>query len=107
VTLQLVLKSGETLETGAGRKIVLGSEPVELAPEAIGGWLRHRGWTLHVDPAARLVWPIYPYNPYAGAPETTLEHAVGALSVPLRLKSRPGHYVRPGEQEIAFSIETQ
>lgn len=103
-TLQLVLKPGEELETAAGKKITLGSEQVELAPDAIGGWIRHHGWTLHVDPAARLVWPIYPYNPYANAPETTLEHAVAALSVPLRLKARPGHYVRPDEQEIAFML---
>lgn len=103
-TLQLVLKPGEELETAAAKKITLGSEPVELGPDAIGGWIRHHGWTLHVDPAARLAWPIYPYNPYANAPETTLEHAVATLSVPLRLKSRPGHYVRPGEQEIAFRL---
>ena len=103
-TLQLVLKPGEELETGAGKKITLGSEQVELAPDSIGGWIRHHGWTLHVDPAARLAWPVYPYNPYANAPETTLEHAVATLSVPLRLKSRPGHYVRPNEQEIAFRL---
>ncbi len=103
-TLQLVLKAGEVLETAAGKNITLGSERVELEPEAIGGWIRHRGWTLHVEPSARLVWPVYPYNPYANALETTLDHAVGALSVPLRLKSKPGHYVRPAEQEIDFSL---
>jgi hypothetical protein len=106
-TLQLVLKAGETLETAAGQKITLGNELVELEPAAIGGWIRHHGWTMRVDPAARLVWPIHPYNPYANAPETSLEHAVGALSVPLKLKSRPGHYVRPDEQEIAFSLTAE
>ncbi|PYT27605.1 MAG: hypothetical protein DMG57_17805 [Acidobacteria bacterium] len=103
-TLQLVLKPGEVLETAAGKNITLGSEPVELTSEAIGGWIRHHGWTLNVDPAARLVWPVYPFNPYANAPETTLEHAVAALSVPLRLKSKPAHYVRPDEQQIVFSL---
>jgi hypothetical protein len=106
-TLQLVLKAGETLETATGKKITLGNEPVELSPEAIGGWIRHHGWTLGVDPSARLVWPVHPFNPYANGPETSLEHAVGALSVPLRLKSRPGHYVRPDEQEIAFSLAAE
>lgn len=106
-TLQLVLKAGETLETAAGQRITLGSELVELEPAAIGGWIRHHGWTMRVDPAARLVWPIHPHNPYANAPETSLEHAVGALSVPLKLKSRPGHYVRPDEQEIAFSLTAE
>src|SRR5205823_9933019 len=103
-TLQLVLKAGEMLETAAGGKITLGTAPVDLTPEAMGGWIRHHGWTLRVDPEARLAWPVYPYNPYGNALETTLEHAVGALSVPLRLKSVPGRYVRPHEQEIAFSI---
>lgn len=106
-TLQLVLKPGETLETGAGRSVTVGNEPLELAPEAIGGWIRHHGWTLYVDPSARLVWPIHPYNPYANAPETTLDHAVAALSVPLRQKSRPGHYVRANEQEIAYRLVTE
>lgn len=102
-TLQLVLKAGETLET-AKRNLTLSAEPVNLGPEDIGGWIRHHGWTLAVDPNARLVWPVYPFNPYADAPETALEQAVGALSVPLRLKARPGHYVRPHEQEIVFTL---
>jgi len=106
VTMQLVLKPDETLET-AKKKITLSSAPVDLGPEDIGGWIRHHGWTLRVDPNARLVWPVYPFNPYANAPETTLDHAVAALSVPLRLKSRPGHYVRPHEQEIAFTLATE
>ncbi len=104
-TLQLVLKPGDTLETGNGRKIVLGSQAVDLGPEAIGGSIRCGGWTLHVDPTARLAWPVYPYNPYQNAPEKSLDHAVGALSVPLRLKSVPGHYVRPHEQQIDFVLE--
>ena len=106
VTLQLTLHAGETLETASGRKITLGPDPVALAPEAIGGLLRHHGWTLSVDPEARLVWPVYTYNPYgAGAPDRSLAHAVGALSVPLHLKAVPGRSVRPREREIAFAIE--
>jgi len=104
LALQLSLKAGEELETGGGKKVVLGKERIELGPDALGGWIRHHGWTLKVDPGARLVWPVYPYNPYADGPETGLEHSVGALSVPLRLKSKPGHYIRPGEQEIAFTL---
>jgi len=105
-TLQLVLHPGETLETAPGRNIVLGSDPVELSAEEIGGVLRHHGWTLHVDPAARLTWPVYPYNPYQNAAEKILQHAVGALSVPLHLKAVPGHSVRPHEQEIFFTLAT-
>ncbi len=104
-TLQLVLHEGEPLETAAGRKITLGSEQVNLGPDQIGGVIRHHGWTMHVDPTARLVWPIYPYNPYQNAPEKTLQHAVGALSIPLRLKSVPGHSVRRRDQEISFTLE--
>ncbi len=48
---------------------------------------------------------IYPHHPYTDAPEKGLDHTVGALSVPLRLKAVPGHYVRPGEQEIQFVVE--
>jgi hypothetical protein len=102
LTLQLCLKSGEMLETGSGQKIQLSDAGVDLP--SLGGWIRHRGWTLHVDPSARLVWPVYPFNPYANAPETNIEYAVGALTVPLKLKAQPGKYVRPAEQEITFRL---
>ena len=105
LTLQLCLKHGEMLETATGRKITLGRERIELSPDDLGGWIRHHGWRLKFDPSARLVWPIYPHHPYADAPEKSLDHAVGALSVPLRLKAVPGHYVRPAEQEIQFVVE--
>ena len=104
LTLQLCLKSGENLETGAGRRMVIGQERIEISGEDLGGWIRHHGWTLTVDPSARLVWPVFPHNPYANGPEKSLEHAVGALSIPLRLKK--GKYIRPGEQELAFSLKT-
>jgi hypothetical protein len=102
LTLQLCLKAGETLETGAGQKVELGEKSIEL--ESLGGWIRHRGWALEVDPSARLVWPVYPFNPYSNTPETNIEYAVGALTVPLRLKSQAGRYVRPNEQEILFRL---
>jgi hypothetical protein len=105
-TLQLVLHAGETLET-ARRTVTLSAEQINLGPDEIGGWIRHHGWKLEVDPGARLIWPVYPFNPYQNAPEKTLEHAVAALSVPLMLKSRPGHYVRPNEQQIAFRLTAE
>ncbi|HKT13170.1 MAG TPA: hypothetical protein VJW77_15215 [Terriglobia bacterium] len=103
LNLQLVLKPGQTLETGAGKKIALGKDPIELDPEDIQGWIRDGGWMLKVGPNARLAWPVYPYNPYANAPEKTLEHAVGRLTVPFELKSQHG-YIRPHQQEISFTL---
>jgi hypothetical protein len=104
LVLQLCLRPGEELETGTGAKIPVGTQQVNLAPEALGGWIRHHGWTLKLDPTAKLVWPVYPYNPYADAPEKGLEHAVALVSVPLRLKSQSGGFVRPAEQEISFTL---
>jgi hypothetical protein len=105
--LQLVLKPGEILETAAGRNITVSAARTDLSPDAIGGEIRHHGWTLKVDPNARLQWPVYPHNPYADAPETSLDRAVATISVPLRLKSRQGHYVRPNEQEITFTLTSE
>jgi len=105
LTLQLCLEPGELLETAAGRKVELSAERLDMDAGAIGGWIRHRGWTLTVDPAARLSWPVYPHNPYTNGPERNVERAVGALSVPLRL--RRGKYIRPAEQEILFSVRAQ
>jgi hypothetical protein len=104
LNLQLVLKAGESLET-AHRKIVLSEERVDLGLEEIGGFVRHRGWTIYLDASARLTWPVFGFNPYRNAPETELRHAVGVLSVPLKV-----HPVNEGElnwrrQEIAFRIK--
>ena len=93
------------LETSAGRKIVLGAEQIELHSSDLGGWISHHGWTLKIDPTARLVWPVYPHNPYTDSPETDITYAVGALSVPLRLKKQPGRHIRTNEQSIAFVLE--
>ena len=81
ITLQLVLTPGEVLQTAAGKNLTVGEQRLELQPEAIGGWIRHHGWTMYVDPAARLVWPVQPFNPYTNAPEAGLARAVAALSV--------------------------
>jgi hypothetical protein len=107
LTLQLCLKPGEVSETGAGRVFTPGSERIELQPADLGGSISHRGWKLKFNPAARLVWPVYPHNPYSNSPETDINHAVGALSVPLHLKAQPGRYIRTNEQEIVFTLEVE
>lgn len=105
INLQLVLKPGEVLET-AHTKVTLGETPVELTPEQIGGWIRHRGWTLKVPPNARLTWPVLPFNPYSNKPETELRHAVGRLYVPLKVEKQPGWALNWGRQEVEFTLET-
>ena len=102
LNLQLVLRAGEVLETGTGQRFVLGPEELELEAAALGGLIRHHGWELQLAADARLSWPFYPYNPYADAPETELEQAVGRLTIPLRFTT--GRYIRPDEQEINLRI---
>jgi hypothetical protein len=105
LNLQLRLQAGEMLET-ATSKVVLGEGRVELGPDQIGGWLRHRDWTLHVDPAARLTWPVLPFNPYANAPEEDLRHAVGVLTVPVTIRPPPASTPLDWRRgEIAFELE--
>jgi len=105
LVLQLCLKPGETMETGAGKRILLGPERIELQAKDIGGWISHRGWKLTLDPASRLIWPVFPHNPYSNSPETDIRNAVGVLSVPLRLRAQSGRYIRTNEQEIVFALE--
>jgi hypothetical protein len=107
LNLQLALKANETLTTGAGKNITLGSEPVQLAPADLGGWISHRGWTIRLDPAARLTWPVYPFNPYGNAPVTSLNAAVGVLSVPVTALRPPGGLYGSGTQQIAFTFEVK
>ncbi len=92
------------LET-AQTKVTLDKNPIELGPEQIGGWIRHRGWTLTIPPTARLSWPVLPFNPYRNAPETDLRYAVGRLKVPLKVEKRPGWALNWGRQDIEFTLE--
>jgi hypothetical protein len=105
LNLQLCLNPGETLETGAGKKLTVGSEPVDLGPQDLGGWIRHNGWTLKVDPLARLKWPIFPHSPYANAPERNLRNAVGVVWVPIQAERPSGQPYGSGVQEISFSVQ--
>jgi hypothetical protein len=102
--LQLVLRAGAVLET-AKTKINLSDQRIELGTDEIGGWIRHRGWTLKVDTPARLVWPVFPFNPYSNGPETDLRHAVGVLTVPIHVKAPAKGTLPWRRQEIAFSLE--
>jgi hypothetical protein len=101
LTLQLRLKTGELLETSKS-KVILSENRIELGPKEIDGRIHHRGWSLRVPADARLVWPVYPFNPYANDPETKLDYAVGTLTVPLHLKASSGSGARG--QKLDFSI---
>jgi hypothetical protein len=104
LNVQLRLAAGEVLTT-AGGKTVLGEKRIELGPEELGGRVGHRGWTLKVPPAARLVWPVYPFNPYRNAPETELRHAVGVLSVPVQVQPPRDGTLTWRTQTLAFVLE--
>ena len=95
VALQLCLKPGQFLETAAGTSVLLNQDRLVLSPEQIGGWIRNNGWTLKVPSDVRLEWPVRPYNPYANAPETGVEHAVGVITKPLESNS----------QVLSFALE--
>lgn len=104
--LQLCLKAGEELET-AKSKVTLDENRLELGPDQIGGWIRHHGWTLHVDPTATLTWPVFPFNPYQNGPETRIRSAVGILTVPLKVQAPAPGVKKWRRQEIAFELEAK
>jgi hypothetical protein len=104
LNLQLCLKAGEDLET-ARTRVRLDEKRIELGPDQIGGWVRHRGWTLQVDPAARLTWPVLPFNPYANGPEKDLRYAVGVLTVPVHVQPPAEGALDWRRGEIAFALQ--
>jgi hypothetical protein len=103
LTPQVRLRPG-TLRTGSGATFTVGTERLHLSGDTLGGSIAHGGWKLDLDPSATLTWPVYPHNPYSDERETALDHAVAAVSVPLRLKAVPGRYVRADEQQIVFKL---
>jgi hypothetical protein len=102
MNLQLVLKAGQVLQTGGGKTITLDDHPIKLTSQDLGGSIRHNGWTMQVPPDMELTWPVFPYNPYASGPETSLENAVGRLSIPLWVGMK-----EKGNQVFDFSIKVE
>jgi hypothetical protein len=97
LTLQLVLKPGQPLETGTGLKSMVDETRIDWSEAELKGSLRHHGWALRLPAGAGLSWPRYPFNPYLDGPETALARAVGTVTVPLG----------PGAQEIPFVFEVE
>jgi len=95
LNLQLTLKPGQTLETGAGRKVTLGEDKIEWSEAELGGWIKHNGWTMQIPSGMHLSWPIYPFNPYKDKPEIELSKAIGRLSIPLKNE----------DQKFPFALE--
>jgi len=76
--MTLIPHMGQPLETAAGEKVTIGSDPISLSPEQLGGSLSYAGYRLHVPASASLHWPALPHNPYrkdgrAGASEGRIE----------------------------------
>jgi len=95
LNLQLVLRPGQPLETGTGKSLKPGKERIELGEDDLGETIMHNGWILHLPAGATLTWPVFPFNPYRDGPETSLDHAIGIVSVPLEQK----------DQVLSFSLE--
>lgn len=105
VTLQLCLLEGQPLTTGSGRALSVDATHIKLNAAEMGGSLQHNGWTLTLKDDATLEWPVYPYNPYRNAPETTLKHAVALLRIPLNLKAPKEHWMQPHERTIELRFQ--
>jgi hypothetical protein len=99
--LQLVLRTGDALDTAKGR-VLIGSDRIDV--DDVGGRIRHHGWTLTVDTPARLVWPVYPFDPYTNGPETSLKHAVATLTLPLRIGPKSGPFRK---QRILLALDVE
>ncbi len=95
LNLQLVLKSGQEISTGSGKKFILGESKIDLGDEELGGLLIHNGWILQLPHNIHFSWPVYPFNPYTDALETDISKAIGVLTLPLQLK----------DEEIKFTID--
>ena len=93
LNLQLVLKPGETLETGAGQKIILNENKIDWSDAELGGWIKHNGWVMQIPQGMHLTWPVLPFNPYKNKPETELSLAIGRLSTPLKNEDQKFEFV--------------
>jgi len=87
--LTLIPHLGNRLETATGRKHVLGTEPIGLAADQVGGWIDHGGYRLRLPPRATLQWPVLPHNPYRADGRSTVDEARLVVHIPLD-REHPG-----------------
>jgi len=62
--LTLLPRAGETLETGSGKQIAMGDEPITLSPDEVRGQLTYAGCRFQLPRVASVHWPALPHNPY-------------------------------------------
>jgi hypothetical protein len=84
LNLPVLIRPGQELLTGAGKKFMMGKEEIRLTGNEAGGFLRFGLWKLYLPEKARFLWPYYTYNPYGPVrvPED-INFAVGVVSIPL------------------------
>ena len=52
------------LKTGGRKKVTIGTAPVELSPDEVGGRIEYSGYRLLLPATASVHWPALPHNPY-------------------------------------------
>jgi hypothetical protein len=62
--LTLLPRMNKPMETGAGERAIIDTEPLHLLPEQVGGQVTHAGYRLQLPATASLHWPALPHNPY-------------------------------------------
>ena len=102
--LQLCLKTGMELQALGGRSVALSAERMTWSADELRKGLRCGVWSIQIDSDATLEWPIYPYSPYINGLEKKLDHAVGLLRVPLKLKADPNHWLQINERVIRMRV---
>jgi hypothetical protein len=55
---------GQTLESAAGKRVVLAPEPVAWSAEAAGAWIGHGAAKVFLPEGATVRWPVLPHDPY-------------------------------------------
>ncbi len=86
--LTLIPHIGQPLETAAGEKVTLGSDPVSLSPEQVAGCVTYGGYRLHVPASAGLEWPVLPHNPYRKDGRASPAEGRVELRIPLNKEKR-------------------
>jgi len=81
--LLLHLKAGNTCKTAAGGVFSLSEKTLDIRAEDAGGWIEFEGWRITLPPGAKIVFPVYPFEPDDRNGKASLQEGRGVLSFPL------------------------